>query len=650
MQGMRATFKHLLNQWAPMTSRRGRWLRRFRTLFRYATRPRALYRRIVYTWALKPIRNIYDLPVLRRYIRYAGVSEGDCFSPQPGTDPRSMARWVLHELLHNHEARGTSATPIRDGWEGPFAQRLARKLTGQPEAINHLKQAFEMNLGSKIVSMYSEFSDWRREHPLGLTPSGRGSLLFYLLNGARPFWQIPLEEILWFHFRQAEDATLGIEATYRVTPTWQEAHPAGLTPEGWPNLLDWVRQTYEVEDDWIRTVPAPNSLPESTAKLAERLASCPDASKAEERPFGINVLGHFRYPSGLQEAVLNTVAALEIARVPTAKRDVPNNHKVDLPDRTGYLDLEWFDVSLSSVAAVPLGEFRYPHAGLWRRKGVYQIASWYWELENIPTDWLNEGQHYQEMWAPTKFIADAFRKHLTIPVTHIAAGVRFPEPTGLSRTQLGLPEKPFLFLFMFDMCSAFERKNPLGVVESFRRAVGNVDSVRLVIKVSRGDYDPQNFQKLQEACASVNAILINRVMSRRESYGLLENCDAYVSLHRSEGYGLTMAEAMNFGKPVIATGYSGNLDFTTESNSKLIPYQLVQLERTYPPYPKGAFWAEPSLEAAAEAMEWMIAQPDDRDALARHGQAEVRRVLSLEAYGQRMRRRLEAIYREWDNR
>ena len=116
-------------------------------------------------------------------------------------------------------------------------------------------------------------------------------------------------------------------------------------------------------------------------------------------------------------------------------------------------------------------------------------------------------------------------------------------------------------------------------------------------------------------------MLIDSVQSREESYGLLNACDAYVSLHRSEGFGLTMAEAMFFGKPVIATGYSGNLDFMSADNSILIPYEKTPLLRDYMVYRKGSFWAEPSIAAAAEAMRRRGGPASGARALGRAGAA-----------------------------
>ena len=124
---------------------------------------------------------------------------------------------------------------------------------------------------------------------------------------------------------------------------------------------------------------------------------------------------------------------------------------------------------------------------------------------------------------------------------------------------------------------------------------------------------------------------------------MLNACDGYVSLHRSEGFGLTMAEAMFFGKPVVATGYSGNLDFMSADNSILVPYEKTPLPRDYMVYRKGSVWAEPSIAAAAQAMRRLVDRPAEAQALGERARRDIAEVLSLEAYGRRMRERLEQL-------
>ena len=640
MLGLKLNTRQLLNKWAPPLSRRRKLLWRTKWFFVHLLHPMRMVRELRYGDTPWHFEDPYDSELLYQFFLRAGIKGFSSESGNPSESPASASRWILHQLLSNPEKRGEFRQPLREGIAGGFAQWLLSQVGEDAQAQANIKSVFAHPPGARLRSMYDEYTNWRDNFPIAFTPAGRGKFLHYLLVAARPFWKMEVEPILWFHFDNAEDEFQGLVATYQIQPEWQQGHPLALTPEGWDDFRYWLRKKYEIEGDWLENIPAPEIHTPEETHLLRRLV---DPLPSSESPFGINVLAHFRYPSGLQEAAFNTVKALELSQIPHSKRDVPNNHMVDLPGREGYLDLELFDVSLSAIPPEPLGEHRFNHAGVWKRDGLYRIGLWYWELAKILPKWIDAGKHFQEIWAPTKFIRDAFQEVMSIPVIHMPPGIHFPQPTKLTRKDLGLPEKAFLFLFMFDMSSIFERKNPLAVVEAFRRAFGKSRDVRLVIKLSRGESDLPNLNKLRAACAEVDAILMDRVMSRTESYGLLENCDSYISLHRSEGYGLTMAEAMSYRKPVIATAFSGNLDFMTEQNSRLIPCEVVKLGKDYFPYPKEAVWANPCIELAAQEMRWVVEHPVEAKQLGEKAANDIRQHLSLEAYGERMRRRLEEI-------
>jgi glycosyltransferase involved in cell wall biosynthesis len=157
---------------------------------------------------------------------------------------------------------------------------------------------------------------------------------------------------------------------------------------------------------------------------------------------------------------------------------------------------------------------------------------------------------------------------------------------------------------------------------------------------SRGEAEPENLQTLLKAAGEAGVTVIDRIMRREESYALIDACDAYVSLHRSEGFGLTMAEAMLMGKPVIASGYSGNLDFMSADNSLLVNCDRVAITQDLPFYRKGSFWAEPRYEHAAAHMRWVYTHLDEARQMGARAKAELDEMLSLEAAGQRMAARL----------
>ena len=193
--------------------------------------------------------------------------------------------------------------------------------------------------------------------------------------------------------------------------------------------------------------------------------------------------------------------------------------------------------------------------------------------------------------------------------------------------------------------SGFERKNPLAVVGAFKRAFENDDRAALVLKCVNASADPINAARLRAAAQYPSIRVIEDYMSREEVASLTHACDVYVSLHRSEGYGLTLAEAMMAARPVIATPYSGSADFTTVGNSLPVRYRLVEIEKDEGPYRRGSFWAEPDIDHAAELMRWAF---DHKEATARLGaqaKEHITQVLSPEAIGKLVRARLEVIAR-----
>lgn len=360
----------------------------------------------------------------------------------------------------------------------------------------------------------------------------------------------------------------------------------------------------------------------------------------------INLLGHFKYDSGLQEEVLQQAAALNDLGYRTFLRDVPVSYPRDPADGGRFTDPEAGGVTVVKLGAqLPLDE-AYRRAGLHPRPGVYRIVCWSWELEDFPREAVERAGLADEVWAVSEFCAESIRRAMPgTPVfampTVAAAHVFEPKP----RAHFGLPDDRFLFLFLFDMASGMERKNPLGLIAAFRRAFPAGEPVHLAIKVSRGHAHPAEFAELRRAADAAGVTLIDRILPRAEVQALLATCDSYVSLHRSEGLGLTMAEAMLLGKPTVGTAYSGNLDFMTDDNSFLVRYERVKLARDYPPYPRGCVWAEPSVEHAAEQMRRVFADRAGAAAVAARGRATVAAVLSREAAAKRMAARLAEIKR-----
>lgn len=266
------------------------------------------------------------------------------------------------------------------------------------------------------------------------------------------------------------------------------------------------------------------------------------------------------------------------------------------------------------IAIVNADHFKFwvDDIGLDKLKNSRIIGVWAWETEDFPENMHTAFQYVDEIWAVSNFVKTAIEKHTNKPVYVMPTPIIKPKIVAkLDRKALGILESQKYNLFIFDYSSVFNRKNPLDLVKAHIGAFPNGDGPMLIIKSINGDKDAYNREKLRFAIQNRNDIkLIEDYLSREQLTSLLNECSAYISLHRSEGYGLTMAEAMSLGKPVIATAYSGNLDFMNDQNSILIPYKLVEVGVGSKPYPENSFWAEPNVEKASEAIKKLYFDQD----------------------------------------
>jgi glycosyltransferase involved in cell wall biosynthesis len=563
--------------------------------------------------------DVYDARALRAFFGTAALRWSACDAE---ADVPGAVRLALGLLRERPGLRRLFPRAVSAGAAGEYCRWLcsdgARECGLGPAAVAHLRAVFAGRLGERVRKVYDHHADVRRRFPLALTPAGQRPFLRWLLTDGKARFGLRDEEILWFLVESAEDPNRGLGATYLRTPEWQQASDGRA-------LLAWFGRRHGAR--------AARLLGAGQADV--RLPDVGDWSK-----LGVNVLGHFCHLSGLRAATLATVEALHRAGVATSCRDVPGIFATDLPEHSDHLGLERFGVTLLHVSPARPALETYAAAGLAPRPGVRRVGVWYWELEAFPADWVPHAAGLDEVWAPSRFIADSLRAALPVPVIDMPPGVELGEVPALPRQYFGLPDDAFLFLFLFDMSSTLERKNPLGLIRAFRRAFGGQGRAAQAIKVTRGDHDPANLARLRAAAEEAGVLLLDRLLSREECCGLLNACDCYVSLHRSEGFGLTMAEAMLLGKPVIATAYSGNLDFMTPDNSLLVGCRRVPIAEDVPFYPRGHLWAEPSVEEAADRMRWVCEHRAEARALGRRARAEAAARLALRSAGERMRRRL----------
>ncbi|GBQ98073.1 glycosyltransferase [Acetobacter nitrogenifigens DSM 23921 = NBRC 105050] len=608
-------------------------------------------------------------------------------------DVMSAARWVIDLLRTRADIRMRFPRALSDGIEGPFARWITgkegRALGLSIESQGFIADCFAKDLSSRVLQLYYWREDLRKAFPLGLLPAGRRGFSSWLLRH-RHEGALEREEVWWTLILISENPSSMLVETYRFTPAWQDAHPAGLTIFGCQKLASWISESYGIPSDtvwlhpdgWSSGLKPSEQIRLAYAAFPEWRSKHPNAFSSEVNclqflrwlvsddarlpedvcaqciewmkvgiekdliQIGASVIGHFCYPSGLRVSAEAIADSIEIVGGSVSRRDVRTDAGDD-PHHRMFGGLESHDVTIIHTQPEPFFNDAYQRADLAQKfPGAYKVAYWYWEFDQIPDYWATTAQKVDEVWTATEFVASGLRKKLNVPVKTLFPGVRIGKFTRRSRSVFGLKGEEgdrFCFLFSFHMGSIMERKNPIGLIKAFQAAFQVHEPVDLVIKTtSFGRFDTQ-VAELRQLSRGSNIVVIDKTMTPDENLALMAACDSYVSLHRSEGLGLTMAEAMLLGKPVIATGYSGNMDFMDHENSLLVDYELVSLGTEIPPYSASYYWANPSVEHAATLMRRLYERPEDAKLLGRRAKLDSERRLSLESSGLRFNRRLMEI-------
>ncbi len=393
--------------------------------------------------------------------------------------------------------------------------------------------------------------------------------------------------------------------------------------------------------------PASNAVPTPARPLQQPPPARVEATDADG--LAVRLTGYLGHTLGLGAAARGYVQALGSAGVPVSTVTVPLHHlelPVKLSDaygRHGFEDLvqhgrHGFEIVAVNADELPsfverLGEeyFEGPRIGIWG-----------WETNSIPPRWQRAFALVSEVWVYSRFMAENIGAVAPVPVVALPPPVQCPEQPA-EPLRLGVPEG-FLFLFVFDYLSTVQRKNPVGLIEAFKRAFAPGEGPQLLIKTINGPLRPLSEEEvLWEAHGREDVHVIDRSLTSGELNGLMAACDCYVSLHRAEGFGLTLAEAMAIGKPTIATGYSGNVDFMNEQNSYLVDYEIGRVGPECEIYPPDGEWAQPSVEHAARRMREVYTGHEEAARRGARAARDIARDLSPEATGTAMRIRLQQL-------
>jgi glycosyltransferase involved in cell wall biosynthesis len=280
----------------------------------------------------------------------------------------------------------------------------------------------------------------------------------------------------------------------------------------------------------------------------------------------------------------------------------------------------------------------------------YNIVFPAWELPSYPQVWARELDRFDEIWTASLFADQSIRAAVQAPVFHLPNACEPHLGELLERSYFGIPADRFAVLFFFDVSSYTSRKNPWAIIDTFRRLVAArpFAPVQLVIKLNNSSYDPSVVEKIRsETVLFGNRVtILDATIKLNDVRNLVRCCDCFLSLHRSEGFGRGPAEAMFFGKPAVATGWSGNMEYMNSNVSFPVEYRLVPVNAGEYPHGENQVWADPDVGHAAQILVRLVDDPAYAKAVGDRARTHMRMKYSDIAIGKRYRARLQEIVRD----
>ncbi len=363
----------------------------------------------------------------------------------------------------------------------------------------------------------------------------------------------------------------------------------------------------------------------------------------------VTLVGHPFVPIGMGEHLRSAFRAFRAVGMNIGVRDVYGNESNDPDVRQefgGHLVQELSpEVNLFCLNGDEVEPSLKQLSGL--PKSALNVIYPAWELSKYPRDWAEQLNRFDEVWTASTFTQQSIRSSVSKPVVHMALPGEIRLSAFLGRRYFKIPESSFVFLFFFDFTSYMERKNPFAVLQAFEELCKRRPDhdLYLVVKVKGGETEKKDYALFYEYVARYKGrlMVIDKVLTDNEVKNLVRCCDCFLSLHRSEGFGLGLTAAMFLGKPVIATGYSGNLDFMTEGNSCLVRYKLCNVPDGAYPFSEGQVWAEPDITHAVDHMSRLAADRGYALGIGENASRHIRINFSCQATGLRYLERIREI-------
>lgn len=361
---------------------------------------------------------------------------------------------------------------------------------------------------------------------------------------------------------------------------------------------------------------------------------------------GVNLIGAVRSETGLGQSCRLIAKELETAGIPysifnydekgiASSNDCRFDEKIseELPYAVNIVHVNPYDIGLLSVlVGRKIWDYRY------------NIAFWAWELEEFPDHWAKMEIYFDEIWTPSRFCTDSIQRKVHIPVFTMTYHIEVCPDLSYGRKRFGLPKHRFLYLVMYDCNSTIERKNVIGGIQAYKTAFpSEYENVGLIVKMNNAAR--ADMRKLQESLQGYrNVYFLTKTLSKAAADQLLACSDVYISLHRAEGYGLVMAEAMLLGIPCVATNWSGNTDFMDATCACMVDYSFTEIKNDTGYYTKGSRWAEADVRQAAG---YIVRLYEDREYYTRISDSGRKRIRGM-SRNQDMRERLKKILYEKD--
>lgn len=366
---------------------------------------------------------------------------------------------------------------------------------------------------------------------------------------------------------------------------------------------------------------------------------------------GVNLIGPLKTQNGLGQSSRLIADLLKQSEFDCALCDYSAVKTIARGDTT--YDAELTEELPYGINLIHLNPFELRMAYLEKGKSLpdyrYNIGYWLWELEQIPDDWLPALSLVDEIWTPSEYISNNFRKVTDKPVYTHSYCVEAPTDEKYGRQYFGLPQDQFLYLIMYDSQSTSARKNPAGAIAAYQKAFpAEQANVGLVIKINNSSKEDK--EKLQKELKDYqNVYFITDTLSKIAVNSLVKAVDVFVSLHRAEGYGLVMAEAMLNNTACIATNYSSNTEFMNDEVACMIGYELVNIVGDSGFYLKNSTWAEPHIDEAANQMRKLYEDSDFYKQIVANAKAYIDQKMSKEQLVLNIQERLEQIYAKYEH-